>query len=154
MPCPAPFIDEDSTMQINPYLFFEGRCEEAIAFYRQALDAEVLMLMHYGDGPQGSGCPDGTMPPADKVMHASLQVGQTQLMVSDGFSRGQPQFVGTSLSLTLPDDAEAKRRFEALADGGQVKQPLGPTFFTSSFGMLEDRFGVPWMVVVPAPLTA
>ncbi|WP_329740595.1 VOC family protein [Dyella sp. A6] len=138
-------------MQIHPYLFFDGRCEEAIAFYRQALDAEVLMLMHYADGPQGSGCPEGAMPPGDKVMHASLRIGDAQLMVSDGFSRGQPQFAGTALSLTLADDAEAARRFAALADGGQVKQPLAPTFFASSFGMLEDRFGVPWMLVVPVP---
>jgi PhnB protein len=136
-------------MQVNPYLFFEGRCEEAIGFYRAAVGAELLMLLRYGDGPEGGACPDGTRPPADKVMHASLRVGQTLLMASDGSCSGQPQFRGFSLSFTAADDAEAKRCFDALADGGQVQQPLGPTFFTTSFGMLTDRFGVAWIVVVP-----
>jgi PhnB protein len=139
-------------MQIQPYLFFDGRCDEAIAFYRQALGAEVVMLMHYGDGPEGEAtCPDGTQPPADKVMHACLQVGQTQLLASDGFSGGHPEFKGFSLSITAADDAEARRWFDALADGGQIQQPLMSTFFASSFGMVADRFGVPWMVVASNP---
>ena len=139
-------------MQIQPYLFFDGRCEEAITFYRQALGAEVVMLMRYGDSPAGeANCPDGTQPPADKVMHACLQIGSDQLLLSDGFSAGHPEFKGFSLSLSPADDAEARRTFDALADGGQVKQPLGPTFFASSFGMLEDRFGVSWMIVVATP---
>lgn len=135
-------------MQIQPYLFFDGRCEEAIAFYRQALGAEVQMLMHYSDSPQGEAkCPDGSTPPADKVMHASLKIGQSVLMASDGFSQGKPEFKGISLSISADDDAQAKRWFDALADGGQVNQPLTTTFFASSFGMLVDRFGVSWMVV-------
>jgi PhnB protein len=137
-------------MQINPYLFFEGRCEEAIDFYRQALGAEVVMLLRYGEGPDGAGCPDGARPPDDKVMHACLQLGSTQLLLSDGMCRGQPQFKGIALALTVPDDAQARCQFEALAAGGQVQQPLGPTFFASSFGMLVDRFGVSWMVTTPA----
>lgn len=137
-------------MQAQPYLFFEGRCEEAIAFYRQALGAELLMLMRYGENPGGTAkCPDGSIPPADKVMHASLQIGQTQLMASDGFCSGKPEFKGFSLTLSAADDADARRRFDALADGGQVQQPLAATFFASSFGMLVDRFGVSWMVLVP-----
>jgi len=139
-------------MYIQPYLFFDGRCEEAIAFYRQALDAEVQMLMRYGEGPEGSSqCPDGTSPPADKVMHARLQIGQTQVFLSDGFSQGRPEFKGFSLSLSAADDAEARRLFDALAEGGKVDQPLMATFFSSSFGMATDRFGVSWMVLVPQP---
>lgn len=138
-------------MQTQPYLFFDGRCEEAIAFYRQAIGAEVVMLMRYADGPEGSAqCPDGTQPPADKVMHACLQIGSTQVLVSDGFSGGRPEFKGFSLALSADDDAAAKRLFDNLADGGQVQQPLMPTFFASSFGMLVDRFGVAWMVLVPS----
>jgi PhnB protein len=138
-------------MYIQPYLFFDGRCDEAIAFYRQAIGAEVVMLMRFGESPEGdSQCADGSTPPADKVMHASLQVGQTQLLLSDGFSAGKPEFKGVSLSLAAADDAEAKRLFEGLAQEGEVVQPLQATFFASSFGMLNDRFGVSWMVWVPS----
>lgn len=134
-------------MQIQPYLFFDGRCEEALSFYREALGAKVVMLLRFGDAPQGeAGCPGGT-PPADKVMHACLQIGQTQVMASDGFAAGRPEFKGVSLSLTADDDAQARQLFDALAEGGQVQQPLGPSFFASSFGMVTDRFGVAWMVV-------
>jgi PhnB protein len=135
-------------MNIQPYLFFDGRCEEAVAFYQQALEAKVVMLMHYRDAPSDSaaGC-DGPPPPADKVMHGCLQIGESQLLVSDGFAKGQPEFKGISLSLTAASDAEARRLFDALAAGGQVQMPLGPSFFASSFGMLTDRFGVAWMVI-------
>lgn len=137
-------------MNIQPYLFFDGRCDEAVAFYRQALGAEVVMLMRYGEGPEGSSqCPDGTSPPADKVMHACLQIGASRVMLSDGFCAGKPEFKGFSLSLSAADDAEARRLFDALAEGGQVQQPLIATFFSSSFGMVADRFGVAWMVLVP-----
>lgn len=136
-------------MQVQPYLFFDGRCEEAVAFYRDALGAQVLMLMHYSDAPpsDAANCPDGAMPPADKVMHASLQIGQSVVMLSDGFAAGKPEFKGVSLSISADDDAQARRLFDALAAGGQVQQPLAPSFFASSFGMLTDRFGVAWMVV-------
>ncbi|MGH8026147.1 MAG: VOC family protein [Pseudoxanthomonas sp.] len=137
-------------MYIQPYLFFDGRCDDAIAFYRQALGAEVVMLMRFGESPEGdSQCADGTTPPADKVMHACLQIGQTQVLLSDGFSAGKPEFKGISLSLSASDDAEAKRLFDGLAEGGEVVQPLLATFFSSSFGMVNDRFGVSWMVFVP-----
>lgn len=133
-------------MNIQPYVFFDGRCEEAIAFYRQALGAKIVMLMHYRDAPVGDA--GGTAPPpADKVMHGCLQIGESQVLVSDGYAKGKPEFEGFSLSLTAADDAEARRLFDALAQGGRVQQPLGPSFFASSFGMLADRFGVAWMII-------
>ena len=135
-------------MQIQPYLFFEGRCEEAAEFYRRALGAEVTMLMRNKDSPEAP--PPGTLPPGseNKVMHMSLKIGDTTVLASDGHCSGKPAFEGCSLSLTAKDDAEAERAFAALADGGEVRMPLGKTFFSSRFGMLADRFGVPWMVYV------
>lgn len=141
-------------MQVQPYLFFDGRCAEAVEFYRQAIGAQVVALMRYADAPEGGdGCPDGVgpQPPADKVMHACLQVGETQVMASDGFAQGRPEFRGISLSLSADDDVHARALFDALADGGRVEMPLGPSFFASSFGMVVDRFGVSWMVVVVKP---
>jgi len=130
-------------MQIQPYLFFEGRCEEAVEFYRAALGAEVTMLMRFKEGPEPSSSGTG-----EKVMHASLRIGDTAVLVSDGRCSGKPSFQGFSLSLTVPSDAEAERVFAALGDGGKVQMPLTKTFFTSRFGMVADRFGVPWMVYV------
>ena len=137
-------------MQVQPYLFFDGRCEEAIAFYRKALGAEVTMLMHYKDSPEPH--EPGMIPPGaeNKVMHASFRVGETTVMASDGRCQGQPKFQGFALSLAASDEAEAERLFAALADGGQVQMPLSKTFFSSRFGMVADRFGVGWMVIVPA----
>lgn len=137
-------------MQVQPYLFFDGRCEEAIEFYRKALDAEVTMLMHYKDSPEPH--EPGMIPPGaeNKVMHASFRVGETTVMASDGRCQGQPKFQGFALSLAASDEAEAERLFTALADGGQVQMPLTKTFFSSRFGMVADRFGVGWMVIVPA----
>lgn len=135
-------------MPISPYLFFEGRAEEAAAFYRRALGAEVTMLMRYKDSPEP---PDPAMPPhgtGDKVMHMSLQIGDASVMGSDGFCQGNLDFRGFALSLTVPDADEAERRFNALADGGQVRTPLAKTFFSARFGMVEDRFGLLWMVYV------
>ena len=138
-------------MQVQPYLFFEGRCEEAIEFYRSALGAEVTQLMRFKDSPEP---PDpetcqGMTPPGseDKVMHASFRIGDTEVMASDGMCSGQSNFQGVSLSIAVPDDATAERFFTALGDGGQVQMPLGKTFFSSSFGMVADRFGVSWMII-------
>ena len=135
-------------MHIEPYLFFEGRCEEAAAFYRHVLGAEVALLMRYKDSPDP--IPPGMIPPGaeDKVMHMSLRIGDTTVLASDGNCTGEPGFRGVTLSLTVTDPAEAERVFAALADGGQVRMPLGRTFFSPSFGMLADRFGVAWMVYV------
>ena len=132
-------------MQVQPYLFFEGRCEEAIEYYRKALGAKVEMLMHYKDSPEPM---PGKAPPGDKVMHSSFRIGDTTVMGSDGDCMGKPSFQGFSLSLTARDDAEAKRLFSALSDGGKVQMPLSKTFFSPAFGMVADRFGVAWMVVV------
>ena len=134
-------------MQIQPYLNFNGRCDEAVEFYQNALGAEVTMLMRFKDNPE----PQTAMcaPTAeDKVMHMSFRIGDTTLLASDGRATGEPNFQGISLSLTVPTDAEAKKRFDALADGGEVQMALAKTFFSSNFGMVADRFGLSWMVYV------
>jgi PhnB protein len=135
-------------MGIEPYLFFNGRCEEAVEFYRKALGAEVLMMMRFKESPESP--PPGVLPPGceDKVMHASLRVGDATMMASDGSCNGQANFQGFSLSLTAADEADAKRKFAALAEGGQVQMPLGKTFWSPCFGMVADRFGVGWMITV------
>ena len=135
-------------MHVEPYLFFEGRCEEAVEFYRKALGAEVTMLMRYKDSPEPP--PPGKLPPGseNKVMHASLRVGDTTVMASDGLVQGRPSFQGFSLSITVPDEAQAEKLFAALADGGQVQMPLAKTFWSPRFGMATDRFGVGWMINV------
>jgi PhnB protein len=134
-------------MQVQPYLFFDGRCAEAAEFYKRAIGAEVEMMMPFKDNPEPAANPPGA---EDKVMHMSLRIGDSIVMASDGRCTGQPSFAGFALSLTAADDAEAERRFAALAEGGQVQAPLTKTFFASSFGMVADRFGVSWMVYVPA----
>jgi PhnB protein len=137
-------------MRVQPYLYFDGRCEEAIEFYRDALGAEVLLLMRFKDNPeadQQAAIPAGA---GDKVMHATLRIGDTIVSASDGECLGQPSFQGFALSLIVPDEAEADRLFAALADGGQVRVPLTRTFFSPRFGMLADRFGVGWLVYVAA----
>lgn len=135
-------------MQVQSYLFFDGRCEEAIEFYQRALGAEVEMLMRFKECPEPP--PAGTFPPGteDKVMHASLRIGDTNVLVSDSQCTGNPSFQGFGLALTVPSEAEADRVFAALADGGQVQMPLGKTFFSPRFGMVADRFGVTWMILV------
>ncbi|MGE5154889.1 MAG: VOC family protein [Bdellovibrio bacteriovorus] len=137
-------------MHVQPYLFFEGRCEEALEFYHQALDAQVDMLMRYKESPEAP--PPGAVAPGseDKVMHASFRVGDSTLMASDGGCSGRSGFQGITLSLNLADAAEAERRFMALANGGEVQMPLGATFWSPAFGMVVDRFGVSWMVNVTA----
>jgi PhnB protein len=135
-------------MQAQPYLFFDGRCDEALEFYRSALGAEVQMLMRFSDHPD-TGKP-GLAPPApeDKVMHARFRVGDTVVLASDGRCRGRPSFQGFALALPVAGEAEAERVFAALGDGGQVQMPLARTFFSPRFGMVADRFGVAWMVLV------
>jgi PhnB protein len=132
-------------MLIQPYLFFDGRCEEAIDFYRRALGAEVTMLMHFKDSPEPAQTPPGG---ENKVMHSSFRIGDSTVLASDGHCEGKPSFQGFSLSLTAANEAEAKRLFGALADGGKIQMPLSKTFFSPSFGMVADKFGVAWMVYV------
>jgi PhnB protein len=133
-------------MLVQPYLFFDGRCEEAMEFYRKALDAKVVTLARFKDSPDPSMCMPGIDP--NKVMHACFRVGDTTMMASDGQCTGQARFQGFSLSLTVPDAAKAEQVFTALGDGGQVQMPLNKTFFSPRFGMVADRFGVSWMVLV------
>ena len=134
-------------MQVQPYLFFDGRCDEAIEFYKSKLGAEVKALMRWKEMPDPAACPAGS---ADKVMHSEFRIGETTVMASDGSNgyKGQPKFDGFSLTLSAANDAEAERLFGALSDGGEVRMPLAKTFFSSKFGMVADRFGVGWMVIV------
>jgi PhnB protein len=137
-------------LHVEPYLFFDGRCEEAIEFYRKALGAEVDMLMRFKDSPEPH--QPGMIPPSseNKVMHANLRIGDTSVMASDGRCGGKPHFDGFALSLRVATETEADRVFAALADGGKVQMPLTKTFFSPRFGMVADRFGVMWMILVPA----
>lgn len=133
-------------MQVQAYLSFGGRCEEALAFYKQAIGAEVTMMMRWKESPE----PAMKAPPGreEKIMHAAFKVGETTLMADDGMGPEKAEFKGFTLSINVPDDAEAKRVFAALGEGGSVQMPLMKTFWTSSWGMLTDKFGVPWMVNV------
>jgi len=142
-------------MQVQPYLNFDGRCEEAIEFYKTNLGAQVVMLMRFKDNPEPP--KPGTVPPGieNKVMHAALRIGDTTLFASDGHALGRTKFEGITLSLSVANDAEAERVFNALANnGGKITMPLAKSFFSSRFGMLADRFGVGWMVSVPTKLSS
>jgi len=136
-------------MQVEPYLFFDGRCEEAIDFYRRALGAEVTMLLRWKDCPEQPKNKDMIPPGSEnKVMHARLKIGEAAVMASDGRAAGKPSFQGFALSVSAANEAEVDRVFNALADGGQIQMPMGKTFFSPRFGMVADRFGVSWMVLV------
>jgi PhnB protein len=140
---------KEDIMQVQPYLTFEGRADEAIEFYKKALGAKVTMLMRWKDSPDKSMCSPGN---EDKVMHSYVTIGETGVMISDGRNSGNPKFDGFSLSLDAKTDDEAKKLFASLSDGGDVVMPMGPTFFATSFGMVRDRFGVHWMVLKPKPM--
>lgn len=144
-------------MQVQPYLYFEGRAEEAMAFYRKTIGAEVEFMMRVKEAPEqpavDTGCQGAAMADnGDKILHANLRIGDTQFMVSDGMCSGKADFKGFSLTLTVKDDVEAAEKFKVLGEGGQVQMPLGPTFFATSFGMLQDKFGVLWIVIAPQPM--
>jgi PhnB protein len=129
---------------LTPYLFFDGRCEEAIEFYKKTLGAEVQMMMRFKDGPDQTMCAPGN---EDKVMHACVSIAGTPVMMSDGRAQNKPRFEGFALSVDARDEADAERLFGALAQDGQVQMPLAETFFAKRFGMTADRFGVSWMVI-------
>jgi PhnB protein len=133
-------------MQVQPYLFFDGRCDEALNFYKKAIGADVKMLMRFKDSPDKSMLSPGS---EDKVMHAQFQIGETTILTSDGRNKGQPKFDGFALTIAAKDEADADKMFGALAEGGQVTMPLAKTFFSPRFGMLADKFGVNWMILVP-----
>ena len=118
-------------MRVEPYVYFQGRCDEALEFYRGAIGADATVFARF----------------EDKVAHAVLSIGDTTVLASDGQGESQPDFSGFSLSLTVSDDGEAERLFAALADGGTVQVPMAPTPFASRLGLVADKFGVPWMVV-------
>ncbi len=133
------------TMQVHPYLFFDGRCEEALEFYQTALGAEVVHLLRFRESPEPTMIPPGA---EDKVMHASFRIGDSIILASDGECQNRPAFQGFALSLMPPDDATGERLFAVLSEGGQVVMPMAQTFFASRFGMVTDRFGVMWLIVV------
>jgi PhnB protein len=134
-------------MLVQPYLFFDGCCEEALNFYQKTLGAEVQFMMRFNESPDPTMCPPGS---ENKVMHSNIKVGETVFMASDGVCQGPPKFQGFSLSVSVPDAAQAEQVFAALGQGGQVQMPLTQTFFSPKFGMVADRFGVSWMVIVAA----
>lgn len=132
-------------MKIQPYLNFNGRAEEAMTFYKQAVNAKGTFLMRCKEAPEGPPVRPGL---EDKIMHAEFTLGESTVMCSDGYCTGEaPAFQGITLTIVADGDAQAREQFDALADGGSVQMPLGKTFFASSFGMLTDRFGVSWMVI-------
>ncbi len=133
---------------VQPHLVFGGNCEEAVQYYQQALGAKLEMLVRFKECPDPCGCPADW---ADKVMHSSLRIGESVILASDGcWEEKVTGFSGFSLSLSVPDEAEADRRFETLSKGGKVIMPMEKTFFAKRFGMATDRFGVSWMIIVPA----
>jgi PhnB protein len=134
-------------MNVQPYLAFEGRCDEAIEFYKKAIGGKVEMLMRFKDAPDQSMVTPGNK---DKVMHAALRAGDAMILMSDGRCTGSPNFNGIALALSAANDADAERIFSALAEGGSVNMPMAKTFFASRFGMLSDKFGVGWMVLTPS----
>lgn len=133
-------------MKVLAYLNFDGRCEEAIEFYRQTLGAETEVVMRFKDSPEP--CPEGMLPPGteNKVMHASFRIGETTIMASDCHAAGKPTFQGISLAINPSNESKAKQLFDALAKGGKVETPLMKTFFSPAFGVVSDRFGVTWMI--------
>jgi PhnB protein len=139
---------KEVTMYLQPYLDFNGQCEDAIEFYKKALGARVEMLMRFKDAPKGAMQECASSATAEKIMHATLKVGHSIMMASDGRCTGKASFSGISMSLSVGSDDEATQRFNALSEGGQIMMPLAKTFFSSQFGMVKDRFGVVWMVIV------
>ena len=134
-------------MPVTPYLMFNGRCEEALDFYKKALGAEIGMLMRFKECPDTP--PPGCVPvDSNKIMHSAFQIGGTIVMASDGMAKGNPKFDGFSLTVNAKDEAGGRSHVRCAADGGQVQMPLGKTFFAKRFGMVADKFGVSWMLIV------
>jgi len=135
-------VQQNETVQ--PYIFFDGKCEEALEFYKGAIGAKVDMMMRFKEAPDQSQMQPNT---GEKVMHAAFHVGTTQVLASDGHCAGKPSFQGFGLALTAKNAAEAEKLFASVGNGGQVLQPLTKTFFASKFGMVTDKFGIMWMVM-------
>jgi len=128
---------------VQPYLFFNGRCEEALTFYKRTLGAEVVFLQRFRDAPDPSMAPEGA---ANKIMHATFRIGEDNLMASDGQCSGRTSFEGFSMSISVDSMAEAQPIFDALAEGGTMRMPMAKTSWSEGFGMVTDRFGLNWMV--------
>lgn len=148
-------------MHVQPYLYFEGRTEEAMEFYKKTVGAHIDVMMRMKEAPPETQAPGencrtenahGSHDNSEKILHASFRIGDTVVMASDGMCSGTTDFKGFALTLTVADDAEAVHKFDQLAAGGKVQMPLGATFFATSFGMLQDRFGVLWIVIAPRPM--
>ena len=137
-------------MNVQPYLFFDGRCQEALDFYTKAVGAQITMKMLFKEAP----IPAEHRPPGsdNKVMHCTFKIGDTTLMGSDGDCKGQMKSDGFALSITVDNDADADRKFKALGEGGMVTMPMNETFFAKKFGMVKDKFGIHWMVIFPKPM--
>jgi PhnB protein len=133
---------------IQPYLFFRGRCEKAIEYYKKTLGAEVVMMMRFKDSPQEPGSHTVPSEMAERIMHANLRIGGAEVLMSDGMKSGECDFECVSLAITVPNEAECDRIFNGLAADGTVQMPLGPTFFAKRFGAVADKFGVSWMILV------
>ncbi len=133
---------------ITPYLFFSGRCEEALKFYGEALGANVDMIMRYNESPEPA--PPGMLQEGfeTKIMHASFHVGGAPVMASDGCD-DRSHFDGFKLALAVPTEEKAHHAFNALANEGSVQMPLSKTFWSPCFGMVKDKFNVEWMIMVP-----
>jgi PhnB protein len=132
-------------MKVQPYLFFNGRCDEAIAFYKKAVGAEVGMLARFKDSPAPEQCGAGW---AEKVMHAEITIGESKILLSDGRGESKTNFENFALTIIVKDPPTAERLFASLADGGKIIMPVARTFYSPAFGMLTDKFGVMWMVYV------
>ena len=135
-------------MKVQPYVFFDGKCEEALEFYKRAIGAKVNALMRFGEAPDQSQIKPESK---NKVMHSAFQIGETEILASDGYCLGAPAFQGFALTINAGDNAEAKRLFTGIAEGGKIQMPLEKTFFAASFGIAVDKFGVNWMVLVDQP---
>jgi PhnB protein len=131
-------------MHVIPYIFFDGRCEEALNFYKEAIGVAPGMMMRFGESPDQ----EGMKAAKDKIMHAEFRLGESTVFCSDGWAQGNPKFEGFALAIAADNKADCEKKFNALAAGGEVTQPLIETFFAQSFGMLKDKFGVQWMLTV------
>ena len=130
-------------MHINPYLIFDGRCEEAFRFYEKCFKGKIIAMLTHKGTPAEAHVPAAWI---DKILHARLDIGDQVLMASDAPPGRYEKPAGFSVSLQVKDPAEAERLFNALAEKGEIRMPLEKTFWSPRFGMLVDRFGIPWMI--------
>ncbi|WP_250124683.1 VOC family protein [Chroococcidiopsis sp. CCMEE 29] len=133
-------------MKLNPYLMFNGQCEAAFKFYEQCLGGKITTMMPYGESPEPLMTDQLTPEWRNKIMHVSLTIGDQELMGSDSPPEYDEEAKGFSVSISLNDPIEGERIFNTLAENGTVRMPFQQTFWAYRFGMLVDRFGIPWMI--------